>query len=187
MSEVPYVEPRIEQRTNMFVMASLSARGASGPVKVRNLSPTGALIEGGVLPMPGEPVSLLRGSLRSDGKVVWSQNGRAGLRFNALVHVSDWLPKGVNQSGQQRTDSMVREIKADNLARPQPAVYRDVAPSGVTCSDLEGLIRELDALAEVLSEDDLVIIRHGARLQVLDATSQALRKLAISLQGPAAI
>lgn len=187
MSEVPYVEARIEPRTNMFVMASLSAQGASGPVKVRNLSPTGALVEGGALPMPGEPVSLLRGSLRSDGKVVWCQNGRAGLRFNALVHVSDWLPKGVNQTGQQRTDSIVRQIKADSLAQQLPAVYKDVAPSGVTSSDLDGLIRELDALAEVLAEDDMVIIRHGARLQVLDATSQALRKLALSLKEPTGI
>lgn len=185
MSENPQVEARIEARTNMFVMASLSARGASGPVRVRNLSPTGALIEGGVLPVPGEPVSLLRGSLRTDGKVVWCHNGRAGLRFDALVTVSDWLPKGAHQSRQHQSDSIIRKFKAEKGAHPPSAVYKEVAPSGVTSSDLETLVRELDLLAEALAEDDVVIIRHGAKLQVLDAASQALRKLVLSLKAPA--
>jgi hypothetical protein len=169
----------------MFVMASLSARGASGPVRVRNLSPTGALVEGGVLPVPGEAVSLLRGSLRSEGKVVWCNNGRAGLRFDALVTVADWLPKGAHQNGQQRADTIIREIRTDKVAQRQPAIYKEVAPSGVTSADLQSLVRDLDRLSEALAEDDFVIIRHGAKLQVLDAASQALKKLVLSLNEPA--
>ena len=51
---------RREPRTNMFVMATIYADTGSAPVKVRNLSSTGALIEGEVLPPLGATVRLRR-------------------------------------------------------------------------------------------------------------------------------
>ena len=162
----------------MFVMASLAAHGGSGPVRVRNLSTTGALIEGGVLPNPGEAVFLSRGALRTEGKVVWTKNGRAGLHFKARVIVSEWLPNGVNRSGQQRTDEIFRKLKSEGLSSHPRSDVQDLPPSVVTRSDIEAILRGLEELSEALAEDDLVVIRHGSKLQVLDAAVQALTKLA---------
>lgn len=161
----------------MFVMASLAARTGGGPVKVRNLSSVGALVEGGVLPEAGERVSLQRGSLHTDGEVVWCKNGRAGLRFTARVTVADWLPKGANQAGQQRTDSIFSTLKERAAGSAARTDVVDLPPSPVTREDLSAIIRDLDALAEALADDDLVLIRYSSKMQVLDAANQALRKL----------
>lgn len=101
---------RVERRTNMFVMASLIARSASGPVRVRNLSSTGALIEGAVIPAPGERVFLRRAGATVVGEVIWSRDGRAGLRSDSRVTVADWLPRA-NCSAQQRVDEVVQGWK----------------------------------------------------------------------------
>jgi len=163
----------------MFVMASLAARDGSGPVKVRNLSSSGALVEGGVLPSPGEAVSLLRGALRIDGNVVWCRGGKAGLRFDAAVNVSDWLPKGIVQNRNQQSEALINHFKADTVTRLAAFKYHDVAPSGITAAEVKTLAVDLQVLADRLADDDVVIIRHGDKLQILDAVVQALDKLAI--------
>jgi len=162
----------------MFVMASLAAREGSAPVKVRNLSSTGALVEGGVLPSPGEPVSLLRGALRVDGNVVWCRSGKAGLRFDAVVNVSDWLPRSIAQSRNQQSEDLISHFKADVVTRQTAFKYNDVAPSGINAAEVRALAAELQGLSDSLADDDLVIIRHGEKLQVIDAVIQALDKLA---------
>ena len=43
---------RTEPRTNMFVMAALVTGNSRETVKVRNMSPGGALVEGQILPQP---------------------------------------------------------------------------------------------------------------------------------------
>ena len=48
-------------RTNMFLMATIYAGGGSAPVKVRNLSLAGALIEGGRIPDVASEITLRRG------------------------------------------------------------------------------------------------------------------------------
>jgi hypothetical protein len=49
-------EGRIAERSNVFVIATLYCAAGSAPVRIRNLSPSGALIEGSVLPLPGARV-----------------------------------------------------------------------------------------------------------------------------------
>lgn len=47
------ISARIELRTNMFALATVAGKDVAGPVKIRNLSPSGALIEGALLPLRG--------------------------------------------------------------------------------------------------------------------------------------
>ena len=44
----------------MLVLASMAAESVSGPIKIRNMSPEGALIESSALPQVGEHLSLRR-------------------------------------------------------------------------------------------------------------------------------
>lgn len=158
----------------MFVLAAISADRVSGPVRIRNLSPSGALIEGAALPSPGERLVLRRGQNSIGGKVVWCHEGKAGLRFDGRATVGDWLPAG--QPGQQRVDETFQQLKSSALAAPAASSTPTARP--FCASDLRQLARAIDALADDLADDDAVVARHGAKLQALDIAAQTLRKLA---------
>ena len=159
----------------MFVMAAISASNVAGPVKIRNLSPGGALIEAKALPVPGEHVMLRRGEDSISGRVVWSHDGKAGLQFEAKVLVSKWLPAG--QAGQQRVDETFQQMK--DAAQGAPPAPPRLLPSQMPESlDLRRLARAIDALADDLADDPAAIARYGTRLQALDMAGQALRKIA---------
>ncbi len=160
----------------MFVLASMTAETVSGPVKIRNMSPDGALIEGAALPRVGEQLSLRRGELVAAGRVVWCQGGRAGLRFDHYVDVTTWLPAG---GRQQQVDQAVHLIK-NGLANVVPLPVAPAGTSPIDKSDLLDAATALDALADALAEDAGVIASHSTRLQALDIASQMLRRCATS-------
>lgn len=168
-------ESRRQPRTNMFVMATLYSEAGSAPVKIRNLSPTGALVEGGVLPPPAARVSLSRGSLTIVGSVVWRTDARAGLKFEGTAAVADWLPNGTRSAPQQRVDEIVQQFKAAPDAQP---ISTDAALRPVTALELARAKKQIESLAEDLAEDLEVVVRHGSKLQSLDLAAQLLGKLA---------
>jgi hypothetical protein len=166
--------PRAYPRTSMFVLASMVAPSVSGPVKIRNMSPGGALIEGAALPHVGEHLSLGRGELSAAGTIVWCDGGRAGLRFDHYVEVGAWLPTG---GRQQQVDQTFHELK-NGLTPTAPAPAASVGTAPIDKTDLLDAARALDALADALAEDAQVIASHSTRLQALDIASQLLRRCA---------
>ena len=62
--------------------ATLELSGSALPVKLRNLSAEGALIEGGNLPVEGSQVVFKRLELTVAGRIAWVSNGRAGVTFD---------------------------------------------------------------------------------------------------------
>ncbi len=163
---------RVEQRTNMFVLATLSSASASGQIKIRNMSPSGALIEGPVLPAVGEQLHLTRGASSVRGRIAWCFAGKAGVRFDGRVEVGDWTPGG--NTAQQCVDRVVQQVKAG--AVPLGADERSIS-QGLGSSDLERLARAVDALSDALADDPATVARFGTKLQTLDMASQVLRKL----------
>lgn len=159
----------------MFVLATMAAASASGPIKIRNMSQGGALLEGGALPAVGEHLSLRRGELAVSGHVVWRQQGKAGLSFDCVVEVLDWLPTG--GGGQQRVDRTFQELKA-TPAPARPVGSPPAGPSPIGKSDLLTVADALDVLADILAEDPRIVALHASKLQVLDAASQILRRCA---------
>lgn len=162
----------------MFVMAAIYASAGSTPVKLRNVSPRGALIEGAVVPPLGSRVRLCRGSLSVTAAIVWSKEGRAGLRFESTVCVDDWLPRNRAMTPQERVDEMVGQVKASALVPRSPA--DDVTSESGKAGAL-GLVRlahALESLAEDLTADPDVVKRHLLKIQTLDVAAQALRKVA---------
>jgi hypothetical protein len=159
----------------MFILAAITAPSASGPVKIRNLSPSGALIEGATLPSTGERMELRRGANFVRGNVVWCQDGKAGLRFDGQVEVAEWMSRA--DAGQQRVDRIVEQAKAGAATPSYPTEtsvsrFADLAPA-----DLRNLALALDSLADDLADDAAVVARLGAKLQSLDIVSQVLRRL----------
>lgn len=163
---------RVEQRTNMFVLATFFSASASGQIKIRNMSPSGALIEGSVMPAVGEQLHLSRGTASIKGRVVWCLAGKAGVEFDGRVAVGDWTP-GRN-SAQERLDHVVQQVKSG--AVPSGADERSISQA-LGSSDLERLARAVDVLSDALADDPTIVARFGTKLQTLDVASQVLRKI----------
>lgn len=167
---------RIEPRSNIFVIATLYTGSGSAPVRVRNMSRGGALIEGALLPPVGSPVRLCRGSLNITGHVVWLEQRKAGLRFDANVVVADWLPN-TKRAGQQLIDEVVHQARLG--AGPGGAAPSPVSPmAGALHDELLALSASLQRAAEGLAADSVVAACHSGPLQLIDMAAQALAKLA---------
>lgn len=156
----------------MFVLATIASLTAFGSVKVRNMSLSGALIEGAALPAIDEVVYLSRGANTVQGRVAWSTGGRAGIHFDGRVEVSEWTPGGNRR--QDKVNLLVRQVKAGAI--PLGAAELD-PPDGLAPSDLAKLARAIDRLADTLADDPVIVRRFGAQLQTLDIASQVLGKL----------
>ena len=108
-------DPRLDRRANVFLMAVLCTGPNSCPIRIRNLSAHGALLEGSGIPREGSAIVLKRGSLSATGEVAWQSNRICGVRFHNELEVEEWV-KRAGPVGQQRIDSAV-------------AAYRDHDPS----------------------------------------------------------
>ena len=174
----PRGDARATPRTNMFVLAAMTAGSASGPVRIRNMSSGGAMIEGASLPSHGDFVELRRGNSYVSGTVAWCHGGKAGLQFEGRPNVAEWMP---GAAGQQRIDNIVYQAKADAGLRIAPTMPE--GDSGLCRMRLRRLAQQVDALADELADDPEIIARLGPKLQTLDMASQALRKLSNAQSG----
>lgn len=179
---------RSEGRNNLFVVAALSSETASGPVRIRNISPHGALIEGPVLPPKGTSLRLSRGSLSVTGNIVWRRENRAGVRFDSAVIVADWLPNGRATTGQQKVDEIVHAYKSQKA--PAGAVTSPVSKRASEGLDVGASLLHirsaLTAAAEELASDPFVAARHVRALQTIDVATQELGRLGNQLGSGAA-
>ncbi len=171
---VPEDGPARPARTNMFVMATLYADGLASPVKIRNLSPTGALVEGNRIPQAQSRVTLRRGELAIEGQIVWRELGRAGLQFFAPISVEDWLPG----AGKRPQQDLVNAVFHDSSAYAStPVDCAALRKKPVTRDDVRRVLDMLLSLSEALADDPQVIARHQEKLQSLDVAIQLVRQL----------
>lgn len=185
-SQTDHAHQRADMRSNMFVMATLYSDRGSAPVRIRNMSRGGALIESAVVPPEGSRVRLSRGSLSVRGEVVWRRDNRAGIRFDAALEVGNWLPSGIRPSHQQRVDEMIHACRSAPAGSaeltPPPPLARSEA-----IRELLDLRDTLNLVAEELAGDITIAMAHATGLQKLDVAGQMLDKLAARLAGPAYI
>lgn len=167
---------RIEERTNMFVLATLVAEGVSNRVKIRNMSPSGALIEGPLLPRTGVPIKLCRAETTLTGYVVWSAGKHAGLRFRERAVVLDWLP--TTNGGQRAVDQAVSLAKAEKEAGLLPSSQAPLPSSTISSADLMAIANLIDKLADEMACDPAVVSKYMDKLQILDIAGQTLKKFA---------
>lgn len=167
----PETENRSQGRSNVFLSASLFAGPVPLPVRVRNLSTRGALLDGGSLPPAGTRVRLVRGALNADGQIAWQGHGHAGIRFNTEIDVGQWVT-GVGHAGQQRVDQAIAALRRD-----------EPAPANVPAMDtptLRQISEGLDAICERLAGSQNLTVELGEELVKLDALSRSLQQLASS-------
>ncbi|HLL30825.1 MAG TPA: PilZ domain-containing protein [Allosphingosinicella sp.] len=181
-------QDRAAPRTNLLLAASAEIGGRSLPVRIRNLSETGAMIEGAGLPDAGMPLILKRGDLEVAATVAWAAGGRRGVRFAGPTPVSEWTggkPRPIDCTGlrdQRRVDAIQAEARSSPLpGRALRAPEAPPAPPPLSpdldkrlADELGYVQRLLEGLGDELIADLLLIQRHGRSLQSLDLVGQIL-------------
>lgn len=85
MDDSSISQNRRSRRSNVLMSASIELSGMSLPVKLRNLSNEGALIEGENLPVEGSEVIFRKAELTLKGRIAWVEGKRAGVAFAELL------------------------------------------------------------------------------------------------------
>ena len=115
MDESSFTHNRRSRRSNVLLAASIEVSGAVVPVKLRNLSSQGALIEGEDLPVEGSEILFRRNELKVKGRVAWVHEEQAGVAFNT----------------QLQPEEVLR-----NIPKPRPRVTPDFRRPGLACRKL---------------------------------------------------
>src|SRR5688500_18314806 len=176
------VEDRAAPRTNLLLAATAEVGGRDLAVRIRNLSETGAMVEGAGLPEAGIALVLKRGDLQVAATVAWASGARRGVRFAGPTPVNEWTggkPRAIDCTGlrdQRRVDAIQAEARADLPAGRALRAAETAAPSPAISADLDKRLadelgyvqRLLEGLGDELIADLLLIQRHGKSLQSLD-------------------
>jgi hypothetical protein len=166
----------------MFLAALLCAGAERTNIRVRNMSATGALLEGTLALERGDRVFVLRGNLIADATVVWTSPGRLGVRFATSQRVKDWLAaQGSIDLG--RVDEVIEAL----LSRADPAD----TPSKITTQQAlqRAESRDLDDVVRLLKgfKDDLTSCNQASNFPKLkiENLELAIAMLESSLNGMA--
>jgi hypothetical protein len=169
-------ESRRQDRTHLFVAATLYAAGSPSPVHIRNMSPSGALIEGAVLPEQDMAATLRRGCLEAAARIVWKAGRKAGICFSSTLHVADWMSRIV-PSHQDHVDEAVRSIRAGQEVEPSHGADRPPALAGPGLeAELRALKGDLAELENGLTADAAVAAGHP-EIQLLDVALQRIERM----------
>ena len=171
-------------RTHMFVTATLCSVEGSVPARVRNLSPHGAQIEGATIPAPGTKIVLKRGPLQMCGRIVWQAGPKAGIVFDSIASVADWMARqgGVHQ---EEVDELVSVLRSSAAEAANDDARAPVTRRHMIESELSSLRAELTQLGELLTADVILVATHP-EIQFLDISLQRVGRLMGYLEDGAA-
>lgn len=116
------IKNRRSRRSPVLLAATIEVAGQDLPVKLRNLSEEGALIEGERLPLEGTTTFFQRNDLRLRGRVVWVHGKYAGVSFDQPL----------------KTEQVLR-----NVPKPKPKADTDFRRPGLACRPLTDYERRM--------------------------------------------
>lgn len=126
---------RRSRRSPVLLAATVEVAGAQVPVKLRNLSEQGALIEGERLPLEGSSTVFARNELSLRSRVVWVQGRYAGVAFDEALNPEQVLRNVPKPKPRTKVD-----FKRPGLAcRPLSAYERRMLESWLTSSPVGSL------------------------------------------------
>jgi len=170
------VESRAAARTNLFLAATLNSAGANHPVKIRDLSATGARIETFLVLQVGAAVTLVRGPLSVHAQVGWHAERFCGLSFAAPVSTEDWMANPINLQRQPWSPGLPIRAAVATPVRWQVESAESVA------EQLSRVSRWLVAFGHALATDPNVVFKHGSELFNLGLAARDLRAMAETMQ-----
>jgi hypothetical protein len=177
------IDRRVSKRASLYLAATVYHDGHPSPVKIRNISSAGALLESRSDLPSGALIQLVRGNLIVTGLVAWSSDGRYGLKFSGGIDVQQWRANPANAE-QQRIDEVVRLVKAGAVPLAIHTTATDLP------SDIEGLSDDLqrasdllETLSDRLAKDGIVVAQYPCELQNLDIALQVIAAVGAILSG----
>lgn len=186
-SALPERQSERAPRTNLLLSAAIETATVKAPVRIRNLSEGGALLEGAAFPDVGGVLTLRRLEIAIDATVVWRSASRCGIQFKGKATVADWVSGTQSRSShdidQARVDSIQAAVRA---GRPTPPPER-AAPA--VDADLDRRIAEeisyvkrlLEIVGDELTDAPIVVQRYSRSLQSFDLACQILGHLSTVL------
>ena len=85
------VSRRASERSRVLLAASVRNAFGDHPVKIRDVSITGALVEAPLVPPSGSRLLLNKGAISVTGTVVWTGSGKYGLQFHETIDPAELL------------------------------------------------------------------------------------------------
>jgi hypothetical protein len=182
---------RVAPRTFLMLAATLSCGAAIYQVRIRNVSETGALIEGADLPVAGEEILLSRGETEIDAIVAWASGSRRGVHFSRPVAVDTWRAgKAANAlpASQGRVDLIQAAARSGRNAAslpPPPPEERWIDELDARMAEELAFVQRLvETLGDELVADPAIVHRHTQALQNIDVASQVLGYLSRVIGAP---
>jgi hypothetical protein len=172
-------------RSNLFLSASFETAGTWNPVRIRNLSETGALLEGASLPAVGASLILKRQEVEIEARVAWLSPPRCGVAFQEAIKVGEWV------SGKRGTADFEPAGVEERRVAGRRAEDRDPSPAPAAhgadvdarlAEELAYVRRMLELLSDRLADEPVFVQRHADKLQQFDLAGQILGHLAAVLQ-----
>ncbi len=162
----------------MFLAAVLLAGTEQAPVKVRNMSANGAMVDSPLMPSPGTKIHLIRGVLCAQARIVWSSDKSCGLHFPSELSIREWLA-APEKGEQQRIDHIVALAKAGAIVPTAGAHEASSLPRSdeQLVDDLGAVVALMQDLESDLTSSDETVARHGLKLQNLDIAMQMIRAI----------
>jgi hypothetical protein len=176
-------------RKNVMLAATISAGTESAPVRIRNLSELGAMIDGPALPPTGSRLMLERMTMSVAATVIWNDHGRCGLSLGHPIVVDDWIAGAAStaaNSGQFRVDQIQSAVR-NGAALPAESQASAPGPDDLppverrVAGELTRVKRMLDQVGAALTDDVDVLRRHQRALQSFDIAAMIVEELATVL------
>jgi hypothetical protein len=175
-----------------MLSAVVETAGLSAPVRIRNISATGALIEGAAVPQENASVTLRRNNLSINGKIVWCRQNRCGIHFEGSVDVAAWIrhPSAIapaTSAAQMRVDQIQADVRAGTAPFVQPVPPAAQQPQSESsleqrlAEEMSYVQRLVESIADELIDEPVVVSRHPQALQKFDLVNQILGHLATIL------
>ena len=161
-------------RSNLFLAATFDVGGAANPVRIRNLSETGALLEGAALPAVGTLLILKRQEVEMVAGA-WLSLARCGVAFEEEIRVGEWVSgkRGTTDFEPCVRGTPVADRRALSAGSADSAIARPTSmpawPRSWAMSE-----RLLDLLSDELAEEEPVYVqRHAKALQRFDLAARS--------------
>lgn len=161
-------ELRHAQRSNTLISARALIGNTAWPVRIRNLSACGAMIESDVKVDVGSSIVLTRGRLRVPGEVAWRREGVIGVRFFEPLATEVWL--------KIPTKTAIAPDVFQKEAQPGSELPEAILIQRLS-EEISLVARMVGIVAEALLEDPILRTRHATLLQELSIGEQILSEI----------
>jgi PilZ domain len=132
MDESSMIQNRRSRRAPVLLAATIEVDGVAQPVRLRNLSEEGALIEGERLPSEGTISFFQRNELRLKSRVVWVHGRFAGVAFARSLRPEEVL----RYIPQPRAKAQLDFRRPGLACRPLTAYERKMLERWMTASPI---------------------------------------------------